>query len=90
VLEIECKASEMFMRVLADDGITPILQSARAFTMVDATIPKLWDIRADAADPLVLTLGPRAWTNAFWGRFFESDDESRAVFERVSYEMRST
>jgi hypothetical protein len=85
VLEIHCTPTSMLLRLLADDGMTPILVAASAFSLVDGSIPTSWRIDVDEADAPTLTIGPQAWTGDFWTRFFDDDAAAKALFDEHAY-----
>src|ERR1700738_1887169 len=86
VLEIECTSQQMLLRLLADDGVTPILVAANAFMTVDDEVPRSWAIQIDRSGSPTLTLGPRAWSGDFWKRYFDNDAAASELFEKVRLE----
>ncbi len=84
VLEIHCTPKKMLLRLLADDGMTPILVAASAFSLVDGSVPAGWRIRVHEADAPTLTIGPQEWAGSFWTRFFDNDAAAQALFDEHS------
>lgn len=60
------------LRILADDGRTPILVESSAFEMVSQEIPSNWFCVISEGG--VVELGPEAWLqDGFWERYFDGD-----------------
>jgi len=82
VLEIHCTPKKMLLRLLADDGTTPILVAASAFSLVDGSVPANWRIEVSEGDVPTLTIGPQEWCGDFWTRFFDDDPAAQALFDK--------
>lgn len=68
------------LRVLADDGRTPILAEATMFAMTSQPLPRNWV--ASIGEGGVVELGPRAWLElGFWERYFDGDADAVAQFQ---------
>ncbi len=84
-LEIPCTPKKMLLRVLADDGMTPILVAASAFSLVGGSVPTSWRIGVDEADAPTLTIGPRVWAGDFGTRYFDTDAAAQALSDEHSH-----
>lgn len=74
------------LRVIADDGRTPILVEAELFEMSSQRIPDNWVgvIREGG----VVELGPESWLESgFWERYFDGDAAVVAKFEEEVRKM---
>lgn len=80
VLAIEVRPSGTAkLRILPDDGRTPILVDSDRFAANSEPIPSSWvcTIREGG----VLEFEPKNWTRLdFWGRYFDGDTKAVAAF----------
>jgi hypothetical protein len=69
------------LRILSDDGRTPILAEASMFAMSSQPLPPSWvfNIREGG----VVELGPASWLEpGFWERYFNGDADAVMQFQR--------
>jgi hypothetical protein len=69
------------LRVLADDGRTPILADSGLFAAENEPLPNSWV--GPVTQRGALQLGPAAWLESgFWERFFDRDPAAVDAFHR--------
>jgi hypothetical protein len=69
-------------RVLADDGITPILADSALFAASATSLPRSWV--CTVAQDGVVEMGPKEWLEpGFWERFFDQEPDAVESFHRA-------
>jgi hypothetical protein len=77
------------LRILADDGRTPILVEATAFAMSSQQLPRSWVFAIREGG--VVELGPPSWLEpGFWERYFDGDADAVMQFQEETIRMEST
>jgi hypothetical protein len=74
------------LRIIADDGRTPVLAAASLFAMSAQPLPPNWvvAIREGGA----VELGPSPWLEpGFWERYFDSDADAILKFQEEIMRM---
>lgn len=68
------------LRVIADDGRTPILADASLFAMSSQPVPPSWSLIIREGG--VVEFGPASWLEpGFWERYFDRDADAFSEFE---------
>jgi hypothetical protein len=74
------------LRILADDGRTPILVDAAMFSMNSQPLPDTWVAIIEEGG--IVELGPRSWLKpGFWERYFDGDADAMTQFQREMSNM---
>lgn len=74
------------LRILADDGRTPILAEATMFAMSSQPLPQNWV--ASVREGGVVELGPAPWlVLGFWERYFNGEADAVAQFHREMHNI---
>lgn len=76
------------LRIVADDGRTPILADSPLFAMSSQPIPRSWVLAIMEGG--VAEIGPRSWLEpGFWERYFDSDADAISQFQKEVLRMES-
>ena len=79
VLGVYGRSSSIKLRIIGDDGRTPVLQDAEQFELISRTIPNNWTFRLLDKNEWEIT--PIAWSSdGFWVSYFNGDAEAKALF----------
>ncbi len=74
------EGGETEYRIIADDGMTPVLFKANQFRLINADLPENWV--ANCEPDSYFELAPEAWTKpGFWERYFDSEMEAVSCFQ---------
>jgi hypothetical protein len=77
------------LRIIADDGMTPILADASLFAMISQPLPPSWVLAIREGG--VAELGPPSWLEpGFWERYFDRDADAISQFQEEIVRMEST
>lgn len=69
------------VRVLADDGFTPILVDSAQFLAIDQRLPASWV--CSITEGGIVSMGPKAFLErGFWERFFDLDPDALKRFRQ--------
>lgn len=72
---------DIWFCVLSDRGWATRYQSWRQFEIVTSTIPSCWIVRSEPVS--YMHLGPAAWTQQFWERYYDEDRQARRIFQEI-------
>jgi hypothetical protein len=76
------------LRMIADDGRTPVLTDASLFVMSAQPFPPNWVVAIGEGG--VVELGPTPWLEpGFWERYFDSDADAILQFQEEIMRMES-
>ena len=76
------------LRIIADDGRTPILADAPLFTMNPQPLPRNWVLAIREGG--VAEIGPLSWLEpGFWVRYFDSEADAISQFQKEILRMES-
>lgn len=74
------------LRIIADDGRTPILAEASLFAMSSQPVSPSWSLVIREGG--VVELGPSSWLEpGFWERYFDRDADALSEFEEQIIKM---
>jgi hypothetical protein len=74
------------LRIIADDGRTPILADASLFAMSSQPLSPSWSLVIREGG--VVELGPSSWLEpGFWERYFDRDADALSKFEEEIVRM---
>jgi hypothetical protein len=74
------------LRIIADDGRTPILADASLFAMSSQPFPPSWILAIREGG--VLELGPPSWLEpGFWERYYDRDADAITQFQKEIVKM---
>jgi hypothetical protein len=77
------------LRIIADDGRTPILADASMFAMSSQPLPPSWVFAIREGG--VVELGPPSWLDpGFWERYFDRDADAIMQFQKEIIRMEAT
>jgi hypothetical protein len=77
------------LRIIADEGRTPILADAAMFAMSPQPLPPSWVFAIREGG--VVELGPQPWLEpGFWERYFDRDADAIMQFQREIVRMGVT
>lgn len=82
VLEVyACPGGRLDLRVVSEDGGTPVLFDSSMFMTVDGTLPHSWEARLEEGG--VLRLGPPEWMHpGFWEAYFDREPSAVDAYNR--------
>jgi hypothetical protein len=76
------------LRIIADDGRTPILADASQFAVSPQPLPPSWVLAIREGG--VVELGPPSWLEpGFWERYFDRDADAMLQFQQEIVRMKS-
>jgi hypothetical protein len=76
------------LRIIADDGRTPILADASQFAVSPQPLPPSWVLAIREGG--VVEIGPPSWLEpGFWERYFDRDADAISQFQQEIVRMES-
>lgn len=80
VLEVVAEVGRAPMvRIVSDDGVTPIVASILQFVVLDSQMPKSWEVSVNEHR---LCVGPGPWMKpGFWEEYFDGSGPARHAYQ---------